>query len=146
MTSFATTSTGTRIAYFVSGREWRPSLVLTHSLGSDHNMWDPQIEALQDQYYIVAIDNLGHGESDAPVGDYTVTDLAAAVTAVADATELERFHYCGLSVGGITGVQLATHHADRLLCGLQRLRHELKHMEKVQPSAAEGAPRCISCL
>jgi 3-oxoadipate enol-lactonase len=115
MTAFATTSTGTRIAYFVSGRPWRPSLVLTHSLGSDHNMWDPQVEALKDQYYIVAIDNLGHGESDAPTGDYTVTDLAAAVTAVADAAELERFHYCGLSVGGITGLQLATHHGDRLL-------------------------------
>lgn len=115
MTSFATTSTGTRIAYFVSGREWRPPLVLTHSLGSDHDMWDPQIEALKDQYYIIAIDNLGHGQSDVPAGDYTVTDLAAVAIAVADAAELERFHYCGLSVGGLTGLQLAVHHSDRLL-------------------------------
>ena len=115
MTSFATTSTGTRIAYFISGRPWRPSLVLTHALGSDHTMWDPQAEALKAQYYIIAIDNLGHGESDAPDGDYKVTDLAAAVTAVADAAELEQFHYCGLSVGGITGLQLAAHHGDRLL-------------------------------
>jgi 3-oxoadipate enol-lactonase len=115
MTAFATTSIGTRIAYFVSGRPWRPSLVLTHSLGSDHDMWEPQFEALKDQYYIVAIDNLGHGQSDAPTGDYTINDLAAAVTAVADAAELEQFHYCGLSVGGITGLQLAEHHGDRLL-------------------------------
>ncbi len=115
MTSFATTSTGTRIAYFVSGREWRPPLVLTHSLGSDHDMWDPQIEALKDQYYIIAIDNLGHGQSEAPGGEYTVNDLAAVAIAVADAAELEQFHYCGLSVGGLTGLQLAVHHTDRLL-------------------------------
>ncbi len=115
MTSFATTSNGTQIAYFVSGRPWRPSLVLTHSLGSDHNMWDPQVEALKDQYYILAIDNLGHGESEAPTGDYTVTDFAAGVIAVADAAEREQFHYCGLSVGGITGLHLAAHHGDRLL-------------------------------
>ena len=115
MTSFATTSTGTRIAYFVSGREWRPPLVLTHSLGSDHDMWDPQIEALKDQYYIIAIDNLGHGQSDVPTGEYTVNDLAAAPIAVADAAELQQFHYCGLSAGGLTGLQLAAHHGDRLL-------------------------------
>jgi 3-oxoadipate enol-lactonase len=115
MTAFATTSDGTRIAYFISGRPWRPPLVLNHSLGSDHDMWDPQLQALQDQYYIVAIDNLGHGESDVPPGDYTVHDLAAAAVAVADAAELERFHYCGLSVGGVTGQHLAVHHGDRLL-------------------------------
>lgn len=115
MTTFATTSNGTRIAYSVAGRPWRPSLVLTHSLGSDHHMWDLQVQALKDQYYIVAIDNIGHGDSDVPTGDYSVADMASGVMAVADAAELERFHYCGLSVGGITGQLVAAQHADRLL-------------------------------
>src|SRR3954454_13543775 len=115
MTSFATTSAGSRIAYFESGRPWRPSLVLTHSLGSDHRMWAPQIEALKSEYAIIAIDNIGHGESAVPSGDYSLDDFAEAVIAVADAAELERFHYCGLSVGGITGLVVAAHHADRLL-------------------------------
>jgi 3-oxoadipate enol-lactonase len=115
MTTFATTSTGTRIAYSVAGRPWRPSLILSHSLGSDHNMWEPQVQALRDQYFIVSIDNVGHGESDVPQGDYSVADMAAAVLAVADAAELEQFHYCGLSVGGITGLWLGVHHSDRLL-------------------------------
>jgi 3-oxoadipate enol-lactonase len=115
MTSFATTQRGTRIAYSIAGRAWRPSLVLTHSLGSDHGMWDPQVEALKDQYHIVSIDNIGHGESDVPAGDYSVADMAEGVMAVADAAELERFHYCGLSVGGITGQWLAVHHPERLL-------------------------------
>lgn len=115
MTSFATTSTGTRIAYFEGGRPWRPALVLAHSLGSDHQMWAPQIDALKNQYFIIAIDNLGHGDSDVPAGDYSVDDFAHAVIAVADAAELERFHFCGLSVGGITGLHVAGRHPDRLL-------------------------------
>ena len=115
MTSFATTSSGTRIAYAVAGRRWRPSLVFTHSLGSDHRMWDLQVQALKDQYYIVSIDNIGHGGSDVPGGDYTIAEMAAGVMAVADAAELDRFHYCGLSVGGITGQWLATEHPERLL-------------------------------
>lgn len=115
MTSFATTPSGTRIAYETGGRPWRPALVLTHSLGSDHRMWEPQVQALKSQYFIVAIDNVGHGESDVPPGDYSVDDLGEAVLAVAEAAELERFHYCGLSVGGLTGQWLATRHPQRLL-------------------------------
>ncbi len=115
MSSFATTPTGTRIAYATAGRPWRPSLIVTHSLGSDHRMWEPQVLALKEQYYIVSIDNIGHGDSDVPTGDYSVADMAAGVLAVADAEELERFHYCGLSVGGITGQYLGVHHADRLV-------------------------------
>ena len=56
MTSFATTSTGTRIAYTVAGRPWRPTLILTHSLGSDHRMWEPQVLALKHEHYVVSID------------------------------------------------------------------------------------------
>jgi len=115
VTSFAAASSGTRIAYSTAGRPWRPPLIFTHSLGSDHHMWDQQVQALKDQYYIVSIDNIGHGDSDVPTGDYTVADMAAAVVAVADAAELERFHYCGLSVGGFTGQLVGAKHADRLL-------------------------------
>jgi 3-oxoadipate enol-lactonase len=115
MTSYATTGRGTRIAYSIAGRPWRPSLILTHSLGSDHGMWDPQVVALKEQYFIVSIDNIGHGESDVPAGDYYIADMADGVMAVADAEQLERFHYCGLSVGGITGQWLGVHHPQRLL-------------------------------
>jgi 3-oxoadipate enol-lactonase len=115
VTSFATTTAGTRIAFDVAGRPWRPALVLTHSLGSDRRMWDAQVQALKSQYFVVAIDNVGHGESDVPEGDYSVDDLGDAVLAVADGAELDRFHYCGLSVGGLTGQWLGARHPQRLL-------------------------------
>ena len=115
MTKFATTENGTRIAYSTNGRPWRPALIFTHSLGSDHRMWELQVEALKGQYYIVSIDNIGHGESDVPTGDYTVEAMAEGVLAVSAAEELQRFHYCGLSVGGITGQWIGMHNPERLL-------------------------------
>ncbi len=115
MTNFAITSSGTRIAYATHGRPGRPVLVLTHSLGSDHHMWEPQVQALEEDYYILSIDNIGHGDSDVPAGDYSLADMADGVLAVAAAEKAERFHYCGLSVGGITGLWLAVHHRERLL-------------------------------
>lgn len=115
MTSFAATPAGTRLAYATAGRPWRPAVVFAHSLGSDHRMWHPQIESLKSQYFIVSTDIVGHGESDAPEGEYSIADLAAAVIAVADAAEIERFHFCGLSVGGFIGQSLGIDHGDRLL-------------------------------
>jgi 3-oxoadipate enol-lactonase len=115
MTSYATTTAGTRFAYTVSGRPWRPALMLTHSLGSDHRMWGPQVQALKEAFYVVSIDNLGHGGSDVPAGDYSISDFADGVLAVADAEQIDRFHYCGLSVGGLTGQWLGIHTAERLL-------------------------------
>jgi 3-oxoadipate enol-lactonase len=115
MTSTATTPNGTRVAYATGGRSWRPALILTHSLGSDHHMWAPQVEALKEQYYIVSIDNIGHGDSDVPTGDYSLAAMADGVLAVAAQEELDHFHYCGLSVGGITGQWLGVHHPERLL-------------------------------
>jgi 3-oxoadipate enol-lactonase len=115
VTSFAVTAAGNRFAYSVAGRPERSSLIFTHSLGTDRRMWHLQVQALKDQYHIVSIDNIGHGESDVPSGDYTIAEMAAGVLAVADAAELEQFHYCGLSVGGITGQYLATEYPERLL-------------------------------
>jgi 3-oxoadipate enol-lactonase len=77
-------------------------------------MWSPR-SGPEEQYYIVSVDNIGHGDSEVPTGDYTLADMAAGVLAVAAAEHLERFHYCGLSVGGITGLWIGAHDPERLL-------------------------------
>ena len=42
-------------------------------------------------------------------------DLVADTIAVLDALQIERVHYVGLSLGGMSGFGLGIHHADRLL-------------------------------
>ena len=96
-------SEGCRIYYRLEGAASKPLLVLVHSLGADHGMWDPQMPALLRHFQVLRVDLRGHGASDAPAGDYTIAQLARDVLAAVDATGRDRFAYCGLSLGGMIG-------------------------------------------
>ena len=100
--------------YRVSGREDRPVLVLSHSLGQDHGMWDPQVADLSEHFRVLQYDTRGHGASSVTPGDYQVAQLARDVLALADALGIERFAFCGLSLGGMIGQWLAAHAPDRV--------------------------------
>lgn len=92
-----------------------PAVVLAHSLACSHEMWRPQIEALSRDHRVVAYDLRGHGRSAAPEGPYSLALLAEDVLALADALSLGRFHFVGLSIGGMIGQQLALAAPERLL-------------------------------
>src|SRR6185295_13394461 len=59
-------------------------------------------------------DQRGHGGTDAPTGAYAFDTLVNDVIALLDAFEIERAHFVGLSMGGMTAVALAEKHAHRL--------------------------------
>jgi 3-oxoadipate enol-lactonase / 4-carboxymuconolactone decarboxylase len=92
----------------------RPALVLSHSLGLDHGMWDPQVPEFLRHFQLIRYDTRGHGASEATPGDYTIEQLGRDVLAIADAAGVERFAFCGLSLGGMIGLWLAVHAPDRL--------------------------------
>ena len=108
------TSAGARLYYRDDGAESRPALMLSHSLGQDQGMWDPQIDQWLPHFRIVRFDTRGHGASDAPPGDYTIEQLARDALAVADAAALTTFAFCGLSMGGMIGQWLAVNVPDRV--------------------------------
>lgn len=107
-------SQGCRIYFRLEGLPTRPLLVLIHSLGADHGMWDPQMPALLTRFQVLRTDLRGHGASDSPTGDYTMAQLGADVLAAVDATGRDRFDCCGLSLGGMVGQWLGAHAGDRI--------------------------------
>ena len=48
------TADGTSIAWRSSGGPAAPAVVLMHSLGSNHAMWAPQVEALSPRFHVIA--------------------------------------------------------------------------------------------
>lgn len=100
--------------YRVHGHDDKPALFLSHSLGQDHGMWDLQAEWLSPYFRVVRYDTRGHGASGAPAGDYAVAELAEDVLRLADALGIERFAFCGLSLGGMIAQWLATHAPSRV--------------------------------
>jgi 3-oxoadipate enol-lactonase/4-carboxymuconolactone decarboxylase len=105
---------GTRLFYRVEGREDRPVLVLSHSLGTDMSLWSPQMPALLDHFRVLRYDTRGHGASGVTPGDDSVEQLAHDALGLADALHIARFAFCGLSLGGMTGIWLAAHVPERL--------------------------------
>jgi 3-oxoadipate enol-lactonase/4-carboxymuconolactone decarboxylase len=100
--------------YRLDGAPERPALVFSHSLGLDHGMWDAQAADLLPHFRILRYDTRGHGASSAPPGDYTIPELGRDVLALADALAIERFAFCGLSLGGMIGQWLAVEAPERL--------------------------------
>lgn len=98
----------------VAGTSDDPVLVLSNSLGTSLAMWEPQLPRLTERYCVVRYDQRGHGDSSAPPGPYTFAELGADVLDLLDALGSERVLFCGLSMGGMTGMWLAAHAPARI--------------------------------
>lgn len=104
-----TVSDGCTIAARFDGPEDAPVLVLSNSLGTHHAMWDEQMAALTKKFRVLRYDTRGHGASDAPPGAYSLDRLGRDVIDMLDLLDIEQAHFCGLSLGGMTGQWLAVH-------------------------------------
>jgi 3-oxoadipate enol-lactonase len=98
----------------VDGPASAPVLVLSNSLGTDLAMWEPQVAALAQRFRVLRYDTRGHGATTVTPGPYTIPQLGRDVLTLLDALKLERAHFCGLSLGGVTGMWLAANAPARI--------------------------------
>ena len=100
------------LAVQVSGQENAPVIVFSNSLGTDKGMWQPQVTAFEQQFKVVTYDTRGHGQSDV-IEETTVQNLAEDVIDILNGLNIEKAHFCGISMGGMAALWLGIHHADR---------------------------------
>jgi len=105
---------GVRLHYEFDGAEDAPVLVLSNSIGSDLSMWDAVAPHFARRFHVLRYDTRGHGASSVPPGPYSIDELGKDVVALLDALGIERANFCGLSMGGITGVWLGLNAPDRV--------------------------------
>lgn len=105
-----------RIAYTLEGPEDAPVVVLSNSLGTTMDMWQPQAQALARRFRVLRYDTRGHGSSGLHDGTsaYTLDDLGGDVLRLLDGLGIEQADFCGISMGGITALWLAVHAPGRL--------------------------------
>ncbi|MGO4403486.1 3-oxoadipate enol-lactonase [Bosea sp. RAF48] len=107
-------SGGARIYWKLEGTDDKPALVLLNSIGTDLGLWDAAIPALLLSFRVLRLDTRGHGASDAPDGDYTLTQLAGDVAAVMDAAGIAQAAVAGVSLGGMIAMELALSRPERV--------------------------------
>jgi 3-oxoadipate enol-lactonase len=61
------------------------------------------MKALTQHFRVIRYDRRGHGKSDVPPAPYSMERFGRDVLAILDDLDVERVHWCGLSMGGMVG-------------------------------------------
>jgi 3-oxoadipate enol-lactonase len=81
-------------------------VVLSGSLGSTLEMWEPQLPLLTGRFKVLRYDQPGHGGSDLPEQP-TIAAFARDLAELLDGLGVRSVLFCGLSLGGAVGMRLA---------------------------------------
>jgi 3-oxoadipate enol-lactonase len=107
---------GATLYYETAGDKTKPALLLLHSLGCALGMYDQQVTALQDDFYLIRPDVRGHGKSRVfAFRDSSIAELVADTRAILDAEGIAKAHWAGVSLGGMLSMWAAAQHAERVL-------------------------------
>jgi pimeloyl-ACP methyl ester carboxylesterase len=112
-TSAFATLNGWRFHFLDWGNEAAPPVLLLHGFTGHARQWDFEARALRSKFHVVALDQRGHGDSDAAKVYGTlpmVDDLAAFV----DDRGFDRVSLVGLSMGGVNAFHYTAQHPDRV--------------------------------
>jgi 3-oxoadipate enol-lactonase len=101
------------IGYLDSRPTGDTAVVLLHSLGTDHRLWLPQLDALSGAHRVIAWDSRGHGTSGwrEPL---SAEDWATDLLQLLDHAQVARAALVGLSMGGIQAIAAAARDPQRV--------------------------------
>src|SRR5437588_9821972 len=101
------------IGYLDSRPTGDTAVVLLHSLGTDHRLWLPQLDALSGAHRVIAWDSRGHGTSGwrEPL---SAEDWATDLLQLLDHAQVSRAALVGLSMGGIQAIAAAARDPRRV--------------------------------
>ena len=134
-------------------------LIFLHGVGSDKSAWAPQLAHFGAIRRTIAIDYPGYGESE-PLCDGPGAPhdrFADAVTATLDVLGIEQAIVCGLSLGGVVAIALATRAPGRVAAlvladtfafhpdGAAILERSLAASENMAAMAEARVPALLAC-
>jgi pimeloyl-ACP methyl ester carboxylesterase len=126
---FYVTASGQRIRLQRRNIGNRVPLILINGIGAAIEMWQPLVDEL-DERELISLDLPGCGLSPTPLIPARLQRIAALVTEVMDALDLERADILGYSFGGVVAMELAHRFPDRV--------HRL-----ILASTVPGAPAAV---
>jgi len=133
---------GHRVIYRIAGDG--PPVVLIHGMVNSSKHWEEVALRLADRYTVVAPDLLGHGDSAAVRGDYSLGAHASSIRDLLTTIGIERATVVGHSLGGGIAMQFFYQFPQRVerlaLISSGGLGHEVSPMLRgaALPGAATG--------
>jgi pimeloyl-ACP methyl ester carboxylesterase len=106
---------GHQIWYSEAGPADGPPVLLLHGLLSDSSTWAPAITALAAHgARVIALDLVGHGQSDKPPIAYYLDDFAISVSTFLKHLDLGPLTVVGHSLGGAIAMEFAHFYPDQI--------------------------------
>lgn len=97
---------GVELFYKESGRG-SETIVFSHGLLMDHEMFEAQRAAFEGRYRVIAYDHRGQGKSPAPAAALDMDTVSQDASALIEALGAAPCHFAGLSMGGFIGMRVA---------------------------------------
>lgn len=107
------TLNGLRFHYRDWGNEGAQPFVLLHGFTGHARTWDTFAQAMQEKYWVLALDQRGHGETEWAT-DYRAERMVEDIAAFVDALELQQIILLGLSMGGRNAYMYAAQYPDKV--------------------------------
>ena len=99
---------GHKIAYYEAGKG--SVVILLHGLGADSRHWAANIDALSQNFRVIALDQIGYGQSDKPLMRYTVENFADYLHGFLQAVKIPKASLVGNSLGGWVALDFTLRH------------------------------------
>ena len=107
-------ATGIALPYDARGAGEGTPVLLLHAWGESRGAFDRLIDLLPDTLRVMAIDQRGHGDADAPATGYSLDDFADDAVAFMDAAGVPSAVLVGVSSGGYVAQQVAISNPHRV--------------------------------
>ncbi|MGD1157076.1 MAG: alpha/beta hydrolase [Terriglobia bacterium] len=99
---------GHKIAFYEAGKG--SVVILVHGLGADSRHWAANVGPLSESFHVIALDQIGYGQSDKPVMRYTIEHFAEYLRGFLKALKIPRASLVGSSLGGWIVLDFAIRH------------------------------------
>jgi pimeloyl-ACP methyl ester carboxylesterase len=89
---------GYKIGYYEAGKG--SVVILVHGLGADSRHWAANFGPLSESFHVIALDQIGYGQSDKPIMRYTIEHFSEYLRGFLEALKIPRASLVGSSLGG----------------------------------------------
>ncbi len=122
------------LRYSDEGEKDAPAIIFIHGFPFNKTMWNMQMDALKDNFRVIAYDVRGHGNSDEGDEEFSIELFASDLIGLMDELDIDKAILCGLSMGGYIALNAFENHPKRfealVLCDTQCIEDTPETKEK----------------
>lgn len=90
-----------------------PVIIFIHGFPFNKSMWNTQIEALKNNFHVIAYDVRGHGNSDSGDSDFSIDLFVSDLLSFMNVLKINNTILVGLSMGGYIALNAVENYPDR---------------------------------